>query len=217
MLIGPLTFLLLAKSTIDDHPPVELMDALLPTYEELVRRLVAAGAHTIQFDEPVLVMDRTDHDRAVLATAYQRLAAAAGDARLIVQTYFGDTGDNYDALMTLSVDGVGLDLIRGPAQTDRLLQDGLPNGKTVYAGIVDGRNVWINDLSASLGTLRGLADRLGPDRVVVSSSCSLLHVPIDVTDEDDLDPEIRSWLAFANRSWTRSRYSPAASTTVMPR
>ena len=199
VLIGPLTFLLLAKSTIDDHPPVELMDALLPTYEELVRRLVAAGAHTIQFDEPVLVMDRTDHDRAVLATAYQRLAAAAGDARLIVQTYFGDTGDNYDALMSLSVDGVGLDLIRGPAQTDRLLQDGLPNGKTVYAGIVDGRNVWINDLSASLGTLRGLADRLGPDRVVVSSSCSLLHVPIDVTDEDDLDPEIRSWLAFANQ------------------
>ena len=199
VLIGPLTFLLLSKSTVDDHPPVELMDALLPAYEELVRRLIAAGAKTIQFDEPVLVMDRTDAERAALGTAYERLAEAASHAHLIVQTSFGDTGDNYDALMALPVQGVGLDLVRGPAQVDRLLQGGLPDGKTLYAGIVDGRNIWVNDLTASLGTLRSLADRLGRDRVVVSSSCSLQHVPIDVNGEDHLDPEVRSWLAFANQ------------------
>ncbi len=196
-LIGPLTYLMLAKSTIEGESCLPLMDELVPVYCDLVARLAEAGARWISFDEPILVTDLAEAEIDALRSAYAGIAAARGDARLLVQTYFGGAGPSYEALVGLPVDGIGLDLVRSPESIDQIEAHGFPKDKLLLAGVVDGRNVWANDLAASLTMLERLGRSVDPDRIVVSSSCSLLHVPIDVAGEDGIDPEVRSWLAFA--------------------
>jgi 5-methyltetrahydropteroyltriglutamate--homocysteine methyltransferase len=199
VLLGPLSFLLLSKATDHAFDPLSLLDRLLPVYGEVVSRLAALGAPWIAFDEPCLVQDRRPEELAALARAYEAIAAAKGQSRLLVQTYFGHVGEAYPVLTSLPVDGVGLDLIRGPENLDLIARHGFPPEKWLAAGVVDGRNVWINDLDASLATLGRLADVVSPDRLIVSTSCSLLHVPHDVEQEAALDPDIRPWLAFAEQ------------------
>src|SRR5581483_3115316 len=97
------------------------------------------------------------------------------------------------------IDGIGLDFARGPRQVERIERSGFPADKWLAAGVVDGRNVWANDLAASLALLRRLEAQVPADRLMVSTSCSLLHVPYDVGLEDDLPAEIRPWLAFAEQ------------------
>ena len=198
-LIGPLTYLLLAKNTTEGGSCLPLMDALIPAYQELVTELVAAGARWISFDEPILVTDLGSAELDALRRAYAAIASTGGDARLIVQTGFGSPGASYETLVDLPVDGIGLDLVRGPEALDLIERHGFPADRFLFAGVVDGRNVWVNDLPSSLETLERIGDVVATDRLVVSSSCSLLHVPLDVMGEDGIGPEIRGWLAFANQ------------------
>ncbi len=198
MLMGPLTFLLLSKRT-DDGSTLELLDAILPVYEQLVGQLAEAGVPWISIDEPVLVADRTAAELDALRSIYQRLAAVKGQSKLLVQTYFGDPGEALGVIADLPIDGIGLDLGRGAGAVERIVRDGLDGSAVVFAGVVDGRNVWTNNLRRSLVVLQRLSERLGRDRVAVSSSCSLLHVPIDVRREEDLPEEIQPWLAFADQ------------------
>ena len=200
VLVGPLSFLLLGKSHDDaDFDRLSLLPSLLAVYLEVLGRLRDAGARWVQFDEPALVLDRSDAELDALRGAYAALAAVAGDTKLLVQTYFGEVDEAFHALAALPVQAIGLDLHRGKRNLDLLRRHGLPGGKYLVAGIVDGRNVWINDLEASLGVLAELEAIVGPDRLVVSSSCSLMHAPIELERENRLDPELRSWLAFANQ------------------
>ena len=205
VLVGPLTYLLLGKGHdadgVVDHgfDRLSLLPQLIEVYAEVLRRLRDAGARWVRFDEPVLVQDRTAAELQALRSAYERLAQVAGQTRLLVQTYFGDVDDAYSTLVSLPVAGIGLDCHRGRRNVERLRRHGVPGGKYLFAGVVDGRNVWLNDLGASLALLEELGAIVGEDRLVVSSSCSLQHVPIDVEREDRLDPELRSWLAFANQ------------------
>ena len=205
VLLGPLSLLLLGKGVDGEGRPdpgfdrLSLLPALLGVYEQAVAGLRDAGARWVQLDEPVLVRDRVPAELDALAAAYARIAAAAGDMRLLVQTYFGDVDEAYGALAALPVAAVGLDLVRGRRNLGLLQRHGLPGGKHVVAGVVDGRNVWINDLGASLATLREAGAAVGDDRVIAGVSCSLLHVPIDLDQETDLDPDLRPWLAFANQ------------------
>jgi 5-methyltetrahydropteroyltriglutamate--homocysteine methyltransferase len=199
VLVGPLTFLRLAKSHDPSFDPITLLGALLPVYEEIVAKLAAAGAPWIQFDEPVLVQDLRDGDLDALTTIYTRLAAVKGDAKLIVQTMFGHVGDAYPALVGLPVDGIGLDVVRGVKNLDLIAQHGFPAGKVLVAGVIDGRNIWAANLPKAFATLETLARTVDQERIHVSTSCSLQHVPYDVREETDLDPEIRSWLAFAEQ------------------
>jgi len=204
VLLGPVSYLLLGKvhaaAGVIDHAfdRLSLIDRLLPVYEQVVRRLAEAGAQWIQLDEPTLVQDRTAAELAVLRRAYERLVAAADSAKIVVQTYFGEVDEAYHALTALPVAAIGLDFVRGSRNLAQVRRHGL-RGKYLFAGVVDGRNVWINDLDRSLETLRELRTLAGADRVVVSTSCSLLHVPIELTQERPLDEELRSWLAFANQ------------------
>jgi 5-methyltetrahydropteroyltriglutamate--homocysteine methyltransferase len=198
VLLGPLSFLLLAKPTEPGFEPLRLLDPLTETMAEVVRRLAEAGAEWIQIDEPCLVQDRSPDEIAALGRAYGPLADAAGTARLLVQTYFGEVGPAWDALLDLPVAGIGLDLVRGARQTGLLERRALPGDKVLSAGVVDGRNVWINDLEASLASLERMADRIGGERLLVAPSCSLIHVPIEAARETELDPELRGWLAFAD-------------------
>ncbi len=199
VLLGPVSFLRLGKPAEAGFDPLPaLLDPLTEVLAEIVHRLGETGAEWIQLDEPCFVQDRSPEEMRALERACGRLAEAAGPARLLVQTYFGHVGDAYEALAGLPVAGVGLDLVRGGRNLELLERHGFPEDKHLSVGIVDGRNVWVNDLEASLGLLERVAERVGPDRLMVAPSCSLIHVPIGAARETELDPELRGWLAFAD-------------------
>ncbi|MBB1244153.1 5-methyltetrahydropteroyltriglutamate--homocysteine S-methyltransferase [Streptomyces durbertensis] len=201
VLVGPVTYLLLAKpapGVAADFEPLTLLDRLLPVYAEVLADLRAAGAEWAQLDEPALVQDRTPAELNAAARAYRELGALGDRPKLLVASYFGRLGDALPVLAKAPVDGLAMDFT-GPAagDVDALAAVGGLPGKRLVAGVVDGRNVWVNDLERSLstlGTLLGLADR-----VDVSASCSLLHVPLDTGRERDIDPQVLRWLAFADQ------------------
>ncbi|QIQ01117.1 5-methyltetrahydropteroyltriglutamate--homocysteine S-methyltransferase [Streptomyces liangshanensis] len=201
VLVGPVTYLLLAKpapGVAPDFEPLTLLDRLLPVYAEVLADLRAAGADWVQLDEPALVEDRTPAELNATARAYRDLGALTDRPKLLVASYFDRLGKALPVLAKAPVEGLALDFT-GPAAAnlDALAAVGGLPGKRLVAGVVNGRNIWINDFAKSLsvlGTLLGLADR-----VDVSSSCSLLHVPLDVTAERDIDPRILRWLAFARQ------------------
>ncbi|MFG3053079.1 5-methyltetrahydropteroyltriglutamate--homocysteine S-methyltransferase [Kitasatospora sp. NPDC048239] len=201
VLVGPLTYLLLAKpapGVAADFQPVTLLDRLLPVYAELLGELHAAGAEWVQLDEPALAQDRTPAELNAAARAYRELGALTSRPKLLVAGYFDRLGEALPVLAKAPIEGLALDFT-GPAAAnldDLAAVGGLP-GKRLIAGVVDGRNIWLNDLEkslATLGTLLGLADR-----VDVAPSCSLLHVPLDAEAERDLDPQVARWLAFARQ------------------
>ncbi|MFJ9340561.1 5-methyltetrahydropteroyltriglutamate--homocysteine S-methyltransferase [Streptomyces sp. NPDC101733] len=201
VLVGPVTYLLLAKpapGVADDFQPLTLLDRLLPVYERVLADLRAAGAEWVQLDEPALVQDRTPADLNAAARAYRDLGSAGDRPKLLVASYFGRLGDALQVLAAAPVEGLALDFTDAAAANlaDLAAVGGLP-GKRLVAGVVNGRNIWINDHQkalTTLGTLLGLADR-----VDVAASCSLLHVPLDAAAERDIDPQIRRWLAFARQ------------------
>jgi 5-methyltetrahydropteroyltriglutamate--homocysteine methyltransferase len=201
VLLGPITFLLLGKMTGGDHAtsPLSLLDALLPVYAEVIQRLASGGAEWIQIDEPILVTDLTPADLAAVAHAYTILAEAKGPARLLLQLAYGHVGEVYPTLVALPVDGIGLDFVRGPQNLDFITQNGFPADKWLAAGVVDGRNVWTNDLAASLDLLGRIQEHVPRERLMISASSSLQHVPYDVTVEDELPQQVRPWLAFAEQ------------------
>ncbi|HLV76021.1 MAG TPA: 5-methyltetrahydropteroyltriglutamate--homocysteine S-methyltransferase [Vulgatibacteraceae bacterium] len=201
VLVGPLTYLLLAKPPADapdGFRPLDLLDGLIDVYAEVLERLAGSGAAWVQFDEPALVADRTGEEIDALARAYARLGRLSSRPRLMVAAYYGTIGA--DALRTLArsrVEAVALDFAAGPGNVDVLASvGGLPR-KTLVAGVVDGRNVWRADrrrAKAVCASVLGLVDRL-----VVSTSCPLLHVPLDLDAETSLDPGVRERLAFARQ------------------
>lgn len=196
VLLGPFTFLLRSAPDAGGSHPLGRLDALADVYLELLAALAANGAPWIRLDEPALVEDRSQEELAAFRRAYRRLGAAAMRPRLAVSTYFGHVGDAMPVLCDLPVEGIGLDFCAGPENLDLLAAAGGLGGRTLFAGVVDGRNVWANDLSATLDVLDRLATHCGG--LVVSSSCSFLHVPASVSVEVGLAPEIRPWLAFAS-------------------
>ncbi|MGW2341295.1 5-methyltetrahydropteroyltriglutamate--homocysteine S-methyltransferase [Streptomyces sp. NPDC001661] len=201
VLVGPITYLLLSKpapGVAADFDPLTLLERLLPVYAEVLADLRAAGAAWVQLDEPALVQDRTAAELAAAERAYRELGTAADRPKLLVASYFDRLGDALPILAKAPVDGLALDFTdAAAANVDALASVGGLPGKRLVAGVVNGRNIWVNDLEkslATLGTLLGLADR-----VDVAASCSLLHVPLDATLERDIDPQIRRWLAFARQ------------------
>ncbi|NGO15454.1 5-methyltetrahydropteroyltriglutamate--homocysteine S-methyltransferase [Streptomyces sp. HC44] len=201
VLVGPITFLLLSKPAPGapaDFQPLTLLDRLLPVYAELLADLRAAGAAWVQLDEPALVQDQPPAVLNAVARAYRDLTASTDRPKLLVASYFDRLGEALPVLARSAVEGLALDFT-GPAAAnlDALASVGGLPGKRLVAGVVDGRNVWINDLErslATLATLLGLAER-----VDVAPSCSLLHVPLDASVERDLDPQVARWLAFARQ------------------
>jgi len=198
VLVGPLTFLLLAKEKGARFNRLDLLDRLLPVYAEVLHRLAAAGAEWVQVDEPCLALDRTPAELERYRTAYGNLAERSGGAKILLATYFAGLDENAATALALPTHGLHVDLVRAPGQLDALLER-WPAGRVLSAGVVDGRNIWRTDLDAALTLLERAQGKIGPDRLWVAPSCSLLHVPIDLALESGLDPEIRPWLAFATQ------------------
>ena len=196
VLIGPVSFLLLGKTQEDDLDALDLLDDLLPVYAEVLQALADAGAEAVQLDEPNLVLDLTDEERAAFSKAYEALADAV-DLDLHVATYFGGLEDNLPTALDLPIDALHLDLVRAPKQLEEALDHGVPDDLSLSLGVIDGRNVWRADLDALLETVQTAVDALGTDRVLVGPSCSLLHVPVDLDTEPALSDEMKRWFAFA--------------------
>ncbi|MEU1957861.1 5-methyltetrahydropteroyltriglutamate--homocysteine S-methyltransferase [Nocardia sp. NPDC019304] len=188
VVIGPITFLKLAKAT--GGSALARLIELLPLYRELLRRLAVAGAEWVQIDEPALVTDLTAEEIGLVQVTYEELADAAERPAVLVATYFGQPGAALPALASTGIEGVALDFTAG---ADISTISALA-GKLVVAGVVDGRNVWRTDLDRAVATLGALSESAAP--VAVSSSCSLLHVPYSLAAETGLDERLRSWLAF---------------------
>ncbi len=201
VLIGPVTYLTLGKVQDSGNPDFdrfELLDRLLPVYEDILSRLAAEGAGWIQLDEPVFALDLNDTQREAFAASYARLAKAAGSAKLLVATYFGELRENLPLFLGLPVAALHYDAVRGEAEVDALLA-AFPADKILSLGVVDGRNIWKNDFDASLAILGKAKAKVGADRLWVSASSSLLHTPVTLAGEKKLDEEIKDWLAFADQ------------------
>ncbi|XXG43689.1 hypothetical protein AAC387_Pa01g3676 [Persea americana] len=202
VLVGPVSYLLLskpAKGVQRSFSPLSLLEKIIPVYKEVLAELKAAGASWVQFDEPTLVLDLDSHQLKAFTDAYGQLEESLSGLSVIVETYFADVSPGaYKTLIALkTVSAVGFDLVRGDKTLELIQSFGFPSNKYLFAGVVDGRNIWANDLAASLKTLKALESIVGKEKLVVSTSCSLLHTAVDLVNETKLDSEIKSWLAFA--------------------
>ncbi|HVY03385.1 MAG TPA: 5-methyltetrahydropteroyltriglutamate--homocysteine S-methyltransferase [Caulobacterales bacterium] len=195
VLLGPVTFLKLGKSRDGAEPPA-LLDRLAPVYGEVLRELSAAGAQWVQIDEPCLALDLSAAERNALTHAYDMLSEAAPGLKIMLASYFGAFGANLATALALPVAGLHLDLVRAPEQLGEVVSKA--RGDLVLSlGVLDGRNIWRADLPALLDTLEPAVATLGAARVEIAPSCSLLHVPIDLDLEKDIDSDLKSWLAFS--------------------
>lgn len=200
VLIGPVSFLMLAKKA-DDFTDCRctLIPSLVSVYIEICRKLVASGQVWIQLDEPCLALDLEDRYAQAYKDAYAAIAKAVPDINIHVPSYFEGLRDNLDLAFSLPVAAIGVDLVRAPDQLYTCIAKAKETGKHLVLGLVDGRNVWKNNLSASLEKLEKAKAALGEDKVSVSGSCSLLHTPIDLAAETRLDPEVKGWMAYAKQ------------------
>jgi len=193
-LVGPLTYLWQGKAQ-GEFEKLNLLTSLLPVYVQLLERLAAAGVEWVQLDEPILALDLPQTWKQAFETAYNQLQSVP--IKKLLAVYFGGLQDNLGLAVQLPVAGLHLDLVRAPEQLEQIL-DRLPAYKILSVGIIDGRNIWRADLKALGKFLAKAAERLG-GRLWLAPSCSLLHVPHDLQQEDQLDIELKSWLAFARQ------------------
>ncbi|WP_035585536.1 5-methyltetrahydropteroyltriglutamate--homocysteine S-methyltransferase [Halomonas sp. TG39a] len=194
-LTGPLTWLWLGKTKGDDFDRLTLLDSVLNVYGEILARLATQGIEWVQLDEPALVQDLPLAWQQAYERAYHRLQSAP--LKLLLATYFGGLGDNLSLATRLPVAGLHIDAVRAPQQVESVI-DRLGPHQVLSVGFVDGRNIWRADLAALRERLLPLKVRLG-QRLWLAPSCSLLHVPVDLAQESDLDGELISWLAFARQ------------------
>lgn len=209
VLIGPVTFLKLGKKHADaTFDRSALLPNILPVYKEILQKLADQGAEWVQMDEPFLAMDLEDRYKKAYTEAYLELREAVPGLKILVTTYFDSLRDNADLAFGLPVNGLHVDLCRGPNQANTaandakaLLDESLNKigDKVLSVGVIDGRNIWRNDLTASLNLLEAAVEKLGSDKVFVAPSCSLLHTPVDLDSETALDEELKSWMAFAKQ------------------
>jgi 5-methyltetrahydropteroyltriglutamate--homocysteine methyltransferase len=193
VILGPLSFLWLGKAEGEAFDKLSLLDNLLSVYGEILTRLSASGVQWVQIDEPILVLDLPDKWKVAFEQAYNKIQR--GDLKLLIASYFGELGDNLKLACNLPVAGLHIDAIRRPEQVQKVI-DWLPNYKVLSVGIIDGRNVWKNDLQQSLGFSKAIQQRWTGE-LWLAPSCSLLHVPVNLKGENTLPDLIKSWLSFA--------------------
>ena len=203
VILGPVSFLHLGKADRKQNvDPITLLDKLLPVYEQLLKELKKAGAETIQIDEPVLVFDLPSKIRNAFKPAYEKLTALQGGEgpQLVLATYFGDIVHNFDVVDAALKNTYGLhvDLVRNPEQLGAVI-DHLGPKQILSCGVVDGRNIWKNNMKKSIEVVETAIQKLGKERVIVATSSSLLHTPHTLDSEKNLDDEVRDWFAFASQ------------------
>ena len=193
VIIGPLTYLWLGKAKCNDFDKLQLLERLLPVYNEILSRLAAQGVEWVQIDEPILTLDLPQAWKNAFERAYHILQYSP--LKKLVATCFNGLQDNLGLAVSLPVQGLHVDSVRATDQLGQVL-DRLPIYKILSVGLVNAHNVWRCEREQVLAQLQPARERFG-DNLWVCSSCSLLHSPVDLDREDQLDPELKNWLAFA--------------------
>lgn len=191
VIIGPVTYLAIGKEK-DNSNKLDLLPKLLDTYFELLEVLVAQNIEWVQIDEPILVTELSDELKKAFEISYAKLNNPK--LKILLATYFGSLQDNLETISKLPIAGLHIDAVNGGAEVDAVISK--MGGKVISLGVVNGRNIWKSDLNAILDWVEPIANKLG-DNLWIAPSCSLLHVPVDLSSENKLDSEISSWLAFA--------------------
>ncbi|MCB5195542.1 5-methyltetrahydropteroyltriglutamate--homocysteine S-methyltransferase [Deefgea salmonis] len=194
VLPGPLTFLWLAKAK-DGYNKLDLLPKVLARYTAIIEKLSAKGVRLLQLDEPILALELPLEWQAAFAPTYQELAGKG--TQILLATYFDSVESHAQLLADLPVAGVHLDLVRAPAQLAAFTAI-WPKNKVLSLGVIDGRNIWASDLNKVLAAIAEPAKALG-GYLWLAPSCSLLHSPVDLAQETQLDAELKSWLAFAKQ------------------
>ncbi|MFQ3199952.1 MAG: 5-methyltetrahydropteroyltriglutamate--homocysteine methyltransferase [Zhongshania sp.] len=192
VIIGPVTYLWLGK-TKDDSYKLALLDRILPAYTQLLTALAEKGVEWVQVDEPILVTQLSEDWHQALEKSYEHLRSAP--IKILLASYFGTLQDNLQTLCCLPVAGVHIDAVNAQHEVEQVV-DSLGSDQVLSLGIINGRNIWKTDLNATLDWLEPIAKQL-QERLWLSPSCSLLHVPVDLNSEMGMDGEIKNWLAFA--------------------
>ena len=201
VILGPVSYLLLGKEKENGFHRIELIKNLLPVYLDIFKKLEALNVTWVQIDEPFLAMDLTQEERDAFRHAYFEIKKACPQLKTMLTTYFGALEENLPLASSLPVCALHIDLVRAPEQLEDVL-DQLPESMSLSLGLVDGRNIWKNDFSASLELIKLAVAKKSADRLFIAPSCSLLHSPCDLdeeTNEASLSTEIKNWLAFARQ------------------
>ena len=199
VLIGPYTFLKLARNAQAEELTYDkgLVNAVAAVYAEVIKRFAALGAQWLQLDEPYLVLDKEDGDVSLFKSLYAKILPAREDKiKVLLNTYFGHIADVYETVNLLGFDGIGLDLNEGKDENLAAVEKyGVAENTTLFAGVVNGRNIWRNNYAVSLALIDALRQKT--DNVAVSTASSLLHVPFSTEGETALDPAVLKHFAFA--------------------
>ncbi len=198
VILGLVSYLLLGKAKEQDFNVLSLVDSLLPVYLEIIKRLTDEGVQYIQIDEPFLVLDLTEEQKKAITSFYNIIQSSFPDLKVIVATYFGGLEDNASLALALPVEVLHIDLVRNEEQLEEILNK-VPASLKLSLGVVDGRNIWKNDYEQSLTLIDKAIERRGKEKIIIATSCSLLHSPIDLEGEVKLTTEIKQWLAFAKQ------------------
>lgn len=193
LLLGPFTLLKLSAYN-GSKGPATYVPALIRAYLEFFRCCQQEKVELLQLDEPALTLDLQQEDLNLLKKLYSELLAGKGKLQILLQTYFGDVRDCYDDLIKLDFDALGLDFVEGEKTLQLVSSAPFPTDKILFAGIVNGRNVWRNSYTTSLNLIKNL--QLQGINLVLQSSCSLQHVPYSLTGEKNLPPALKEKLAF---------------------
>ncbi|MCP3026406.1 5-methyltetrahydropteroyltriglutamate--homocysteine S-methyltransferase [Halobacillus sp. A5] len=198
VILGPITLLKLSKGYQEEHFTT-LLNKLVPLYVQVLKELENAGAEWVQIDEPVLSTTLDDKDISIFKEVYQTFNDELTSVKILLQTYF-ESVDYYEEVVSLPVAGIGLDFVHDEgANLLSLQKHGFPKDKTLAAGVINGRNIWRSDLKSSLAALNTITAIADKERLIVQPSCSLLHVPVTVETEHELNTELKNALAFADQ------------------
>ena len=194
MLTGAYTMLKLCRYT-GNKSEKDYVGDIIAAYKELLQTCGKKQIAWVQFDEPALVLDMNDSDKALFHQIYDELLAVETDTKVLLQTYFGDIRDIYEEVIKMPFAGIGLDFIEGKQTCDLVSKYGFPKDKVLFAGVVNGKNIWKNHYDKTLKVLSGLREK-GID-TIISTSCSLLHVPYTLENEEKLSKEYTAYFSFA--------------------
>ena len=174
---------------------MDFINAFIEAYKDVYSKCEAVGIQWLQFDEPALVQDMTEEDRELFVKMYSDILGKKKSCKVLLQTYFGDVRDVYEDIVKLSFDGIGLDFIEGKKTAELIEKYGFPKDKVLFAGLVNGKNIWKNHYEKTLNVLKKLEDK--GIQTVLSTSCSLQHVPYTLKHENKLSNEYLNYFAFA--------------------
>ena len=199
VLIGPFTLLKLIRFT-GKKGILDVKADFIKVYTEILKKFINLGTQWVQFDEPYLVHDLTANDLRLFQDLYSAILNKKEKTKILLQTYFGDVRDIYTVLQTLNFDGIGLDFVEGRKTLDLVKEHGFSSVKRLFAGVVNGKNIWKNNYKKTLSILNSLKEK--EIQTVVSTSCSLLHVPYTVENETKLEDKYKKHFAFAKEKLT---------------